>query len=98
MDNSASEGPFHPKCREDRDNDFDDGANAFWSLYGKEAKTHDEACFLSQAKDMDSVLIFVRISHHFVVDLKFIPSRNHRPVCFLLHLLLSLLKALKICK
>ena len=65
MDNPASEGPFHPKYREDRDNDFDDGANALWSLYGKEAKTHDEAHFQSQAKDMDSVLIFVRKSHHF---------------------------------
>ena len=39
--------------------DFDDGANALWSLYGKEAKTHDEARFLSLAADMDGVLLFV---------------------------------------
>ena len=41
--------------------DFDDGANALWSLYGKEAKTHDEARFESVAKDMDGVLVFVRV-------------------------------------
>ncbi len=41
--------------------DFDDGANALWSLYGKEAKTHDEARFLSLAADMDGVLFFVRV-------------------------------------
>ncbi|KAN0136288.1 hypothetical protein V8E53_005893 [Lactarius tabidus] len=38
--------------------DFDDGANALWSLYGKEAKTHDEARFVSLAADMDGVLLF----------------------------------------
>ena len=41
--------------------DFDDGANALWTLYGKEAKTHDEARFESVAKDMDGVLVFVRV-------------------------------------
>ena len=41
--------------------DFDDGANALWSLYGREAKTHDEVRFESVAKDMDGVLIFVRV-------------------------------------
>jgi hypothetical protein len=25
--------------------DFDDGANALWSLYGKEAQAHDETLF-----------------------------------------------------
>ena len=54
--NQFSEGPS-PKERLD----FDDGANALWSLYGKEAKTHDEACFVSLAKDMDGVLLFVRV-------------------------------------
>ncbi|KAI9456380.1 hypothetical protein BJY52DRAFT_1212963 [Lactarius psammicola] len=38
--------------------DFDDGANALWSLYGKEAKAHDEARFLSLKDDMDGVLLF----------------------------------------
>ena len=41
--------------------DFDDGANALWDLYGKGAKTHDEARFESVAKDMDGVLVFVRV-------------------------------------
>jgi hypothetical protein len=41
--------------------DFDDGANALWSLYGKDAKTHDEARIESVAKDMDGVLVFVRV-------------------------------------
>ena len=53
--NRFSEGPY-PKERQD----FDDGANALWTLYGEEAKTHDEARFVSLAKDMDGVLLFVR--------------------------------------
>jgi len=39
--------------------DFDDGANALWSLYGKEAKGHDEATIQTIKDDMDGVLIFV---------------------------------------
>lgn len=42
--------------------DFDDGANALWSLYGKMAETNDEARFLSLAGDMDAVGFFVRVS------------------------------------
>jgi hypothetical protein len=41
--------------------DFDDNANAFWSLHMKEAKSHDEARIQSIKDDMDSVLIFVCI-------------------------------------
>lgn len=41
--------------------DFDDGATALWSLYGKMAKTNDEARFLSLAGDMDAVGFFVRV-------------------------------------
>ena len=41
--------------------DFDDSANALWTLYGKEAKSHDEAGIQSLKDDMDGVLIFVRI-------------------------------------
>ena len=54
--NHFSKGPY-PKERLD----FDDGANALWSLYGKEAETHDEARFESLAKDMNGVLLFVRV-------------------------------------
>jgi hypothetical protein len=41
--------------------DFDDSANALWSLYGKEAKGCDEATIQSIKDDMDGVLIFVCI-------------------------------------
>jgi hypothetical protein len=56
MPNSSSKGIDQEERR-----DFDDGANALWSLYGKEAKTHDEARFVSLAADMDGVLLFVRV-------------------------------------
>ncbi|KAH9059228.1 hypothetical protein EDB87DRAFT_819810 [Lactarius vividus] len=38
--------------------DFDDGANALWSLYGKEAQIHDKARFESLAADMNGVPTF----------------------------------------
>jgi hypothetical protein len=40
--------------------DFDDSANALWTLYVKEAKSHDEATVGTIKDDMDGVLIFVR--------------------------------------
>src|ERR1700733_9542943 len=42
--------------------DFDDNANALWSLHLDEARSHDEARINSLKDDMDGVLIFVRIS------------------------------------
>jgi hypothetical protein len=39
--------------------DFDDSANELWSLYGKEAKSHDEARIKTLKDDMDGVLIYV---------------------------------------
>ncbi|KAI0247229.1 hypothetical protein BJV78DRAFT_1247537 [Lactifluus subvellereus] len=33
--------------------DFDDSANALWTLYGKEAKSHDEARIQTLKEDMD---------------------------------------------
>jgi len=48
--------------------DFDDSANALWSLHEREAKSHDEARIQSLKHDMDGVLIFVRFNsrhrHH----------------------------------
>jgi hypothetical protein len=41
--------------------DFDDSANALWSLYVKEAKSHDEATVETIKDDMDGALIFVRL-------------------------------------
>ena len=40
--------------------DFDGSANALWTLYGKEAKSHDESRIQTLKDDMDGVLIFVR--------------------------------------
>ena len=41
--------------------DFNDNANAMWSLHLNEARSHDEARIHSLKDDMDSVLIFVRV-------------------------------------
>ncbi|KAH9980631.1 hypothetical protein BJV77DRAFT_1047487, partial [Russula vinacea] len=38
--------------------DFDDSANALWTLYGKEAKSHDQSRIQTLKDDMDGVLIF----------------------------------------
>ncbi|KAF8489081.1 hypothetical protein F5888DRAFT_1212178 [Russula emetica] len=38
--------------------DFDEDANDLWSLYGKEAKSHDDARIETLKGDMDGVLIF----------------------------------------
>jgi hypothetical protein len=46
---------------ESHDQDFDDSANELWSLYGKEAKSQDEARIKTLKDDMDGVLIYVCI-------------------------------------
>jgi hypothetical protein len=40
--------------------DFDVSANTLWTLYGKEAKSYDDARINTLKDDMDGVLIFVR--------------------------------------
>ncbi|KAI0285734.1 hypothetical protein BC826DRAFT_972851 [Russula brevipes] len=50
-------GPVPEGLHEMR-NDFDDGANALWSLYGKEAKGYDEAWVQKLKDDMDGVLLY----------------------------------------
>ena len=57
-DRASQAPPADPSER----GDFDDGANALWSLYGKEAQAHDETLFQSLSADMDGVPTFVRIS------------------------------------
>ena len=52
--------------------DFDDNANALWSLHLDEAKSHDEARINTLKDDMDGVLIFVRI--HIPVIISTTPS------------------------
>ncbi|KAH8994208.1 hypothetical protein EDB92DRAFT_1815149 [Lactarius akahatsu] len=52
--------------------DFDDGANALWSLYGKEAQAHDEALFQGILAEMDGVPtfagLFAAVLTSFLVD------------------------------
>ncbi|KAH9985034.1 hypothetical protein BJV77DRAFT_1188046 [Russula vinacea] len=54
--------------------DFDGSANALWTLYGKEAKSHDDAQIHTLKDDMDGVLIFAGLFSaaltSFVVDSK----------------------------
>ena len=40
--------------------DFGDSANGLWSLYVKEAESHDEATVGAVKDNMDGALIFVR--------------------------------------
>jgi hypothetical protein len=45
--------------------DFDDGANALWSLYGTEARGHDQSRIQTLKGDMDGVLIFASSYSYF---------------------------------
>ncbi|KAH9169771.1 hypothetical protein EDB89DRAFT_1888540 [Lactarius sanguifluus] len=55
--------------------DFDDSANALWSLHKKEAKRHDEAQIQSLKDDMDGVLIFAGLFSAALVS--FITDKIH---------------------
>jgi hypothetical protein len=70
--------------------DFDGSANPLWTLYGKEAKSHDESQIQTLKDDMDGVLIFV-CSHfiHSCYELDHADAPYHRPVYFLLFSLVS---------
>jgi hypothetical protein len=61
--------PFSEGLHEKR-NDFDDGANALWSLYGKEAKGYDEAWVQKLKDDMDGVLLYVCAHLHPIVAIQ----------------------------
>jgi hypothetical protein len=54
--NDPSPPPEEPP--EQRQN-FDEDANDLWSLYGKEAKSHDKEWIKVLKEDMDAILIFV---------------------------------------
>ncbi|KAI0295090.1 hypothetical protein B0F90DRAFT_1752615 [Multifurca ochricompacta] len=54
-DNSEQESESEEKPSH---GDFDDRANALWSLYRKDARGHDEATIKSLKEDMDGVLLF----------------------------------------
>lgn len=60
--NGTSLSPEEPPDQQHQD--FDDGANDLWSLYGKEAQIYDESRINSLKSDMEGVLIFVRVCFH----------------------------------
>jgi hypothetical protein len=63
--------------------DFNGSANALWTLYGKEAKSHDDSRIQTLKDDMDGVLIFVR--PYLVCAYDGLSHANlylHRPVYF----------------
>ena len=56
------EGNVPRRCSEEsheQHRDFDDSANDLWSLYGKKAKSHDQARITKLKEDMDGVLVYV---------------------------------------
>ena len=59
--NGALNNPPEDPSQEPKD--FDDSANALWSLYEQEAKYRDEAQIQTLKDDMDGVLIFVCIRY-----------------------------------
>ncbi|KAI9431469.1 hypothetical protein H4582DRAFT_2102981 [Lactarius indigo] len=65
--NNSSDGPAQSERK-----DFNDGANALWSLYGKEAQAHDEALFQGILAEMDGVPtfagLFAGVITSFLVD------------------------------
>src|SRR6266567_3050573 len=71
--NDSSPSPEElPKQRQD----FDEDANDLWSLYGKEAKSHDEEWVKALKEDIDTALIFVcaYFFHSASVDVNLIPG------------------------
>jgi hypothetical protein len=59
MDNRNNSSQSPEKSHKQRQ-DFEDGANDLWSLYGKEAQIYDESRIKTLKGDMGGVLIFVR--------------------------------------
>ena len=60
MDGGSVNGSSNREPQEKRMiGDFDGSANPLWTLYGKEAKSHDESRIQTLKDDMDGVLIFV---------------------------------------
>src|SRR6266852_1050121 len=58
VDAGPGNGTPVPKPNEERP-DFDRSANELWTLFGTEAKSHDDARVNTLKDDMDGVLIFV---------------------------------------
>jgi hypothetical protein len=58
---NPSQSPKDSCKQQLQDQDFDDGANDLWILYGKEAQIYDESRIKTLKDDMGGVLIFVRV-------------------------------------
>ncbi|KAH9029914.1 hypothetical protein EDB85DRAFT_1866826, partial [Lactarius pseudohatsudake] len=65
------DGSSRPEAQSKR-RDFDEGANALWSLYSKEAQTHDETLLERMSADMNGVPtfagLFATVLTSFLVD------------------------------
>ncbi|KAH8985741.1 hypothetical protein EDB86DRAFT_2320052 [Lactarius hatsudake] len=76
--NNSPDGPSLSEARSER-KDFDDGANALWTLYSKEAQAHDEALFQGMLADMSGIPtfagLFAAVLTSFLVD----SLKNLRP-------------------
>ncbi|KAI0276093.1 hypothetical protein BGY98DRAFT_736242 [Russula aff. rugulosa BPL654] len=57
-ENGINDSIQTPKPSDNPAQDFDEDANDLWSLYGKEAKSHDEEWIKDLKDDMDAILIF----------------------------------------
>ena len=55
-----------------KDEDFDDRAAEFWSVYVNEAQSHDDALIGTWKDDMETILIFVRSPSKFPPHYKLI--------------------------
>ncbi|KAI9431910.1 hypothetical protein H4582DRAFT_1212838 [Lactarius indigo] len=68
---NSSDGPSLSQAQSEH-KDFNDGANALWSLYGKEAQAHDEAMFQGLLADMNGIPtfagLFAAVITSFLVD------------------------------
>ncbi len=62
VDPGTLHGTSDPEPNEERRmiGDFDGSSRVLWTLFGSEAKSHDNARINTLKDDMDGVLIFVR--------------------------------------
>jgi hypothetical protein len=80
MSSGSPDSSFEPRMI----GDFDSSANALWRLYGKEAKSEDEAKIATLKGDMERVLTFVRTHFTYSYQLNHTDSWRHRLVYLLL--------------
>ena len=62
--------------------DFDSSADPLWTLYGREAKSHDQSRIQTLKDNLDGIVIFVGFIHP--RKFRLADALYHRPVYFLL--------------